>query len=360
MNLQNLSNAAKGKAIISAEDDFLEVGNGIIPLLSYSTGNAFGSNTVEGERLLHVSDQQKEEEECEEFHDDPEFASIFNDVQDAIASGIQPSRISQGSSGSYFVRNMDNKIVGVFKPKDEEPYGHLNPKWTKWLHKMCCPCLFGRSCLVPNQGYLSEAGASIIDRRFNLGVVPSTKVVKLASPAFNYSRGTRWFSQGKLPRKVGSLQLFVTGYKDAEQMIGMFETEGCSPELKVEFAQQFERLAVLDYITRNTDRGNDNWLVKVSSDEELQAEGNQRWKRRVKIAAIDNGLSFPYKHPDLWRTYPYYWAWLPQAKVPFSQELKAEIYPLVTDEAFIESTLQEIYAVFKEDAGFSKSHCERQ
>ena len=68
------------------------------------------------------------------------------------------------------------KIVGVFKPKDEEPYGHLNPKWTKWMHKLCCPCCFGRSCLVPNQGYLSEAGASLVDQKLQLNVVPKTKV----------------------------------------------------------------------------------------------------------------------------------------------------------------------------------------
>ena len=78
--------------------------------------------------------------------------------------------------------------MGVFKPKDEEPYGRLNPKWTKWLHSLCCPCLFGRSCLVPNQGYLSEAGASIVDQKLGLNVVPRTKVVKLVSETFNYSR----------------------------------------------------------------------------------------------------------------------------------------------------------------------------
>ena len=64
----------------------------------------------------------------------------------------------------------------MFKPKDEEPYGHLNPKWTKWVHKLCCPCCFGRSCIVPNQGYLSEAGAFIVDEKLGLGVVPKTKV----------------------------------------------------------------------------------------------------------------------------------------------------------------------------------------
>lgn len=68
------------------------------------------------------------------------------------------------------------RVVGVFKPKNEEPYGHLNPKWTKWMHKTCCPCCFGRSCLIPNQGYMSEAGASLVDEKLGLNIVPKTKV----------------------------------------------------------------------------------------------------------------------------------------------------------------------------------------
>lgn len=64
----------------------------------------------------------------------------------------------------------------MFKPKDEEPYGRLNPKWTKWMHKLCCPCCFGRSCLIPNQGYLSEAAAYLVDYKLNLNIVPKTRV----------------------------------------------------------------------------------------------------------------------------------------------------------------------------------------
>ena len=94
----------------------------------------------------------------------------------AIEAGVYPTRIYQGSSGSYFVKDIDGKVIGVFKPKDEEPYGRLNPKWTKWMHKMCCPCCFGRSCLIPNQGYMSEAGASLVDEKLGLDVVPKTKV----------------------------------------------------------------------------------------------------------------------------------------------------------------------------------------
>lgn len=34
------------------------------------------------------------------------------------------------------------------------------------------------------------------------------------------------------------------------------------PETMKEFQLEFERMVVLDYIIRNTDRGNDNWLIK--------------------------------------------------------------------------------------------------
>jgi phosphatidylinositol 4-kinase type 2 len=58
----------------------------------------------------------------------------------------------QGSSGSYFCYNPQGDIVGVFKPKNEEPYGSLNPKWGKWIQKhFCCWC-YGRDCLVTNAG----------------------------------------------------------------------------------------------------------------------------------------------------------------------------------------------------------------
>lgn len=82
-------------------------------------------------------------------------------------------------------------VVGVFKPKNEEPYGHLNPKWVKWMQRMCCPCCFGRACLILNQGYLSEAGAGLVDQKLQLNVVPKTKVVRLAAPTFNYSKMDR-------------------------------------------------------------------------------------------------------------------------------------------------------------------------
>ena len=73
------------------------------------------------------------------------FESIVGNVEDAISRGVDPMLIKQGSSGSYFARSTDGKVVGVFKPKDEEPYGKLNPKIMKWLHRTLFPCFFGRA-----------------------------------------------------------------------------------------------------------------------------------------------------------------------------------------------------------------------
>ncbi|XP_022905942.1 phosphatidylinositol 4-kinase type 2-alpha [Onthophagus taurus] len=349
-----------------------------------------------------------------QFPDDPAFSDLVWQSEVAIDNGIFPERISQGSSGSYFVKSTSGKVIAVFKPKDEEPYGRLNPKWTKWMHKLCCPCCFGRSCLIPNQGYLSEAAASLVDTKLNLNIVPKTRVVKLVSETFNYLRidrqkarmkraimeqfpnvGLRFNRIGLLP-KCGSFQLFVDGYKDADYWLRRFEVEPLPTRMAKKFQLQFERLVVLDYIIRNTDRGNDNWLIKYDQPS-IQTNQNgtattttnnllnnsataalanagfveatttietNEWNLvqlpEIKIAAIDNGLAFPYKHPDSWRAYPYHWAWLPQAKVPFSREIRELVLPPLSDMNFVQDLCDDLHLLFKQDKGFDQRLFERQ
>ncbi|XP_020900232.1 phosphatidylinositol 4-kinase type 2-alpha isoform X2 [Exaiptasia diaphana] len=322
--------------------------------------------------------------------DDPEFAAIIRSVEQAIDNGILPQRIYQGSSGSYFVKNKEGKTVGVFKPKDEEPYGHLNPKWTKWCHKVCCPCCFGRTCLVPNQGYLSEAGASLVDTKIGLNVVPKTKVVRLASDTFNYTPFDRAKARSKkfaterfpdslgkhvkagLPPKMGSFQLFVEGYKDAEYHIRRFESEPLPSATLHDFLIQFQKMVCLDYVIRNTDRGNDNWLINYEKTPEIDEsvkiqgteEGETGWdvvnSPKIYVAAIDNGLAFPYKHPDSWRAYPFYWAWLPYAKEPFKDEVIDLVLPKLSNMNFVQDLTDDLYHLFREDKGFDRSTFEKQ
>ncbi|XP_015116219.1 phosphatidylinositol 4-kinase type 2-alpha [Diachasma alloeum] len=308
------------------------------------------------------------------FPDDPQFSELVWQAECAIDNGIYPERIYQGSSGSYFVKNNAGKIISVFKPKDEEPYGRLNPKWTKWMHKLCCPCCFGRSCLIPNQGYLSEAGASLVDRKLGLGIVPNTRVVKLVSKTFNYPRIDRQKARMKqvimdqfpavgsqfkrlgLPPKIGSFQLFMDGYKDADYWLRRWENDPLPTRLARSFQLQFERLVVLDYIIRNTDRGNDNWLIKYDpAAAKASAE-----EAEVHIAAIDNGLAFPFKHPDSWRAYPYHWAWLSQAKLPFSEATRELVLPQLSDQNFVQDLCDDLYQLFKQDKGFDRHHFDRQ
>ncbi|KAM7009348.1 phosphatidylinositol 4-kinase type 2-alpha [Tautogolabrus adspersus] len=317
-----------------------------------------------------------------EFPEDPEFREIIRKAERAIEEGIYPERIYQGSSGSYFVKDSRGKIIGVFKPKNEEPYGQLNPKWTKWLQKLCCPCCFGRDCLVLNQGYLSEAGASLVDQKLELNIVPRTKVVYLASETFNYSAIDRVKSRGKrlalekvpkvgqrfhrigLPPKVGSFQLFVDGYKDADFWLRRFEAEPLPENTNRQLQLQFERLVVLDYIIRNTDRGNDNWLLKYDCPMDPVGNRDSDWvvvkDPIIKLAAIDNGLAFPLKHPDSWRAYPFYWAWLSQAKVPFSQEIRELVLPKLSDPNFIKDLEEDLYELFKKDPGFDRGQFHKQ
>lgn len=107
-------------------------------------------------------------------------------------------------------------IPSVFKPKDEEPYGALNPKvheqhvlspvltsfldhqmdpspvrsaphfhrtkTPKPIHRFRWIIPFGRACLIPNLSYVSEAAASLLDTRLQLNIVPPTQLVSLSSP----------------------------------------------------------------------------------------------------------------------------------------------------------------------------------
>lgn len=264
-----------------------------------------------------------------------EYDSLVQSVKRAISEGIHPKMIAKGSSGSYFARaKVDGRVktMAVFKPKDEEPYGRLNPKTTKWLHRQFRWLIpFGRSCLIPNLSYISEAAASLLDTRLSLNIVPKTQLVSLTSPAFFYDWIDRTaYKNGKpLPEKIGSMQCFMHGFQDASDFLrshpwpgrsiadtfddsthrasnltkrflgaikvvcGRTGTEGYDDEADMEyeralfdasegghnqpfywsaglqqsFREELEKLVILDYLMLNTDRGADNYMIKYCEAE---------------------------------------------------------------------------------------------
>jgi hypothetical protein len=293
---------------------------------------------------------------------DQEFVQVIESVKQGIESGLDPVRIVKGSSGSYFCRNKEGTIVGVFKPKTEEPYGHLNPKWIKWMHRKLFPCCFGRECIIPNSGYLSEVAASYLDRKLGTHIVPRTEVVNLSSRAFNYSFNERWkhrIFRTPLPPKVGSFQIFLNEFQDSTTFFrdgyGRLTDPDAHPlswnqNAINDFKNGFERLVILDYLIRNTDRGSDNWMIRSESEtKDSPGETNIR----VYIAAIDNGLAFPTSHPNRVRSYPYGWLSLPIVNSPFLKQTADQYLPRLTSSTWWESVLDGIEKIFELDKGFN-------
>ena len=279
-------------------------------------------------------------------------------------------------------------------------------RWFSVLNSL----LTASASLIPNLSYVSEAAAYVLDCQLQTNMVPYTDIVWLSSKSFHYPYWDRRKFQRKkksLPPKPGSFQVFLKGFKDANVFLrehpwpdqywagfrtsdahrkGRREgrwTETCRPggpaspggadgsddeeggntgsnstgpaefawtePLKQSFREELEKLVILDYIMRNTDRGLDNWMVRVdwesgqvsvaSNPVQLNMEtvleepgprpvdlsqrppaptraSNPYQTQRpmdastpqqaakgptMALGAIDNSLSWPWKHPDAWR-----------------------------------------------------------
>jgi hypothetical protein len=260
-------------------------------------------------------------------------------------------------------------------------------------------------------GYISEAGASLIDRRLQLGLVPRTEVIRLSSTSFHYSKkdieaAARPDKQVPLPLKIGSFQLFLHKYQNASTFleqnpwplecaldgIGLSKPRSptivvqndeetrllidggandiWTPELQMEFRLQLEKLVIFDYLVRNTDRGLDNWMIQYNPNNvDVEPEVNPfdssilpNSTKEINIAAIDHGLAFPHKHPDNWRSYPYGWLSLPQSLInrPFSPSIRAYFLSLLSSARWWQQTIYEMRKLFEIDEDFNEDMFQAQ
>lgn len=160
----------------------------------------------------------------------------------------------------------------------------------------------------------------------------------------------------ELPPKVGSYQKFVKGYMSPNGVLNKMTDEVLKTELGQLFLIEFQKMTIFDYFIRNTDRGNDNWLIKLKnldifdSPELFDCVDKDMWS----LAAIDNGLAFPFKHPDSWRSYPFLWAWLPMSKIPFVESIKESFLQKLCNLEEIEDLVFRLKALFSIDKGFSE------
>ena len=105
--------------------------------------------------------------------------------------------------------------------------------------------------------------------------------------------------------------------------------------------------------SNNTNNNNNNTNTSPTTSTTANDSGikdtakPQKTVVTIKVAAIDNGLAFPFKHPDEWRAYPYHWAWLPQAKQPFLSEVSSLVLPKLSDMNFVQELCNELYELFR-------------
>ncbi|CAI5757820.1 unnamed protein product [Candida verbasci] len=314
---------------------------------------------------------------------DQQFRILISQVERIFeVDHIYPQRITTGSSGSYFIFNIDITLykAGIFKPKDEEPYGPLSPKWTKWLHRTFFPCCFGRSCLIPNLGYVSECAAYILDKNLRSFIVPHTEIVKLKAPTFYY----KFWDRSK-PAKIGSFQIFLNNYINADIWFKIYpipidkvalpdssdmevDINECnyvfhwSKSSMLQFQKEIEKLVILDYLMRNTDRGLENFMIKIEWEEVKTNDEKKLVKPFIKMGAIDSGLSFPWKHPNEWRSFPFGWLFLPLSIIgqPFTQETRDHYLPLLTSRYWWSKLVPDLKAVFMKDQDFKERMWNKQ
>ncbi|KRY07859.1 Phosphatidylinositol 4-kinase type 2-beta [Trichinella patagoniensis] len=290
---------------------------------------------------------------------DFEFSCMKQSIEQAVSNGFFPVRLPGRSFGSYLVLDEEKNHVGIFKPKDEEEYATRNPSWMGYFQKMFrlrCP---RRGCILANQAYLSEVGASIVDEYLDLKIVPKTKVAYLASPTFNYSSAEKRKAEQQrerisgvnLPDKVGSLQCVVEGFQPCTFWLKEFASKKLlDNKLQYELQLLFERVIILDYIIRNTNRTAENLLISYNDTK----RGNENYA--INMAAVDNRYAFPYRHPRRRRPYTYYWATLPLAKKPFSNETRSFILRKLNDMNYMSSLFLQLKRLFELDENFDKNY----
>ncbi|KAM7257676.1 hypothetical protein ACFE04_013417 [Oxalis oulophora] len=217
--------------------------------------------------------------------------ALVVEVAIAMASGVEPTPVSSGLGGAYFVRNRNGDILAVAKPVDEEPLALNNPKGFGGL--MLGQPGLKRSIRVGETG-IRELAAYLLDHGGFAGV-PPTALVKISHTAFHVKDHA---SALTIPCKVASLQRYIDHEFDA----GELGPSGFS-------VSSVHRIGIFDIRILNLDRHAGNILVRKHNQQENYSAG------AAELVPIDHGLCLPE-----WLDDPYFeWLHWPQASVPFSE-----------------------------------------
>jgi len=213
------------------------------------------------------------------------FSSFLEQVNEGL-NFYPPEPCEEGVNGTYFIKNKNGSIIGVFKPNDEEGDAVNNPKH----HESPSPSGFGsiRKGIKPGEAAHREVAAYLLDDE-SFFQVPKTTLVSIEHPSFFSAKNPSTSSK----TKFGSLQQYVPN-------------NGASWDVapKTFPVKELHKIGILDIIILNSDRHGGNILYKGSKEE------------GYTLIPIDHSYSLPHSMEHAW----FDWFYWDQAKQPFDQD----------------------------------------
>ncbi|CAI0408729.1 unnamed protein product [Linum tenue] len=231
--------------------------------------------------------------------------NMVNSTFVGLEMGHPPIRSSEGTGGTYFMRNPSGQgFVSVFKPSDEEPNAVNNPQG---LPVSTNGEGLKRGTRV-GEGAIREVAAYILDhpidgpRGLNNEVmgfagVPPTIVVQCLHKGFHHPEGFEYSAKNV---KIGSLQMFMKNEGSCEDVgPGRFPVE------------EVHKITVLDVRMANADRHAGNILIGKGEGDDGDGGNN------TVLIPIDHGYCLPETFEDC----TFDWLYWPQAKQPYSPKV---------------------------------------
>lgn len=285
------------------------------------------------------------------FISEQEFDALVIECQRAIDQNHRPQCVrSDGTGESYLLKNDFGDIVAIFKL---EVAGHPCGSLARILGCACCSGHSDYPHSPPKNGQVGEAVASIVDDFLGLHMVPRTRIVQLVSSAFGCTWKDRYqawkvrrlaaskgieisHSSVGYPPKVGSFQVKLEGFQTRSAVLAKLEClHSVDSSILGEYQRQFERMTILDYVLQNTHRTESNWLVGFS---ECRTATGAIITAGVKFACVENDGVISIRDHDPLNPLgqSLVWTTLPEASIPYSDEIERHLLPRLHDDTAID------------------------
>lgn len=220
---------------------------------------------------------------------------------------------AKGVSGTALIfeyrKDGTKRLLGVFKP--DQSYAPLSVRLGNFVRSF-----FGQHSLLSTALFsqpTAEHVAYKASKFFNLGDIPSSQLVTVNNVKGVFQLAAQSYVKTKEGEKESTKSIKLAEAGELMQA-GHNILNDPNREFKVSEIEAFQRFILHDYLIGNLDAHEENWFVKMDSNNEI-----------TQIVGIDKANSFPTKNPGmlgLGGSNQYKWKNIPIANKPFTQDMK--------------------------------------